>query len=236
MDNQRSERPERRMVLVARELKWYNVDIAALSKTRLPAEGHCIEFGVGYTFFWKGNPSDGKSIHGVGFAIKSVLVSNLNLIPIGINECLMTLCMPLQGRNHATILSAYTPTLDADTAVKDIFYKTLRQTLLSIPKDDNIFLLGDFNARVGWDHFIWKRVIGKNGVGNMNTNGLLVLGLCTEMNLIITNTIFRMKNKFQTSWMHPCSRHWYLLDYVITKQQDIVDVHITRAMRGADNC
>ena len=34
--------------------------------------------------------------------------------------------------------------------------------------------------------------------------------------------------------MHPRSRHWHLIDYVITRRRDIQDVRITRVMRGAD--
>ena len=34
--------------------------------------------------------------------------------------------------------------------------------------------------------------------------------------------------------MHPRSKHWHLLDYVITRQKDLNDVLDTRVMRGAD--
>ena len=34
--------------------------------------------------------------------------------------------------------------------------------------------------------------------------------------------------------MHPRSKKWHLLDYVIVKQSNIQDVLITRVMRGAD--
>ena len=35
--------------------------------------------------------------------------------------------------------------------------------------------------------------------------------------------------------MHPRSRHWHLIDYIITRQRDLPDFLDTRAMRGA-NC
>jgi len=34
--------------------------------------------------------------------------------------------------------------------------------------------------------------------------------------------------------MHPRSKHWHLLDYVIVRRSDRRDVHLTRAMRGAE--
>ena len=41
----------RRTALIACELARYNIDIAALSETRLPDEGSLVETGTGYTFF-----------------------------------------------------------------------------------------------------------------------------------------------------------------------------------------
>ena len=38
----------------------------------------------------------------------------------------------------------------------------------------------------------------------------------------------------KVTWMHPRSRHWHLLDYVITRKEDQNDVKDTRVMRGAD--
>jgi len=32
--------------------------------------------------------------------------------------------------------------------------------------------------------------------------------------------------------MHPRSKHWHMLDYVITRQRYVRSVHITRVMRG----
>ena len=40
-----------RYALIACELARYNIDMAALSETRLPDEGCLVEMGTGYTFF-----------------------------------------------------------------------------------------------------------------------------------------------------------------------------------------
>jgi len=46
--------------------------------------------------------------------------------------------------------------------------------------------------------------------------------------------MFQLQNKYKTSWMHPRSKHWHLIDFVIVRRSDLHDVKITRAMRGAD--
>ena len=230
----RSERPHRRTALIAAELRRYDIDIAALSETRLLDEGSLTEVGSGYTFFWKGYPSGGQHLHGVGLAIKSTLLPRLTETPVGISERLMTLRIPLAKNRFATLLSVYAPTLPSDTEAKDSFYQSLDEALHRIPKTDKIFLLGDFNARVGQNDRIWKGVLGRHGIGQANSNGTRLLTLCSEHNLTITNTIFQQKTKYKTSWMHPRSKHWHLIDYVIVRRYDIKDVLICRAMRGAE--
>ena len=42
----------------------------------------------------------------------------------------------------------------------------------------------------------------RNGFGNQNTNGLHLLQLCIEFNLVIDNTIFHQKDKYKGTWMH----------------------------------
>ncbi|KAL8596595.1 hypothetical protein ACOMHN_034966 [Nucella lapillus] len=90
------------------------------------------------------------------------------------------------------------------------------------------------HARVGTNHQAWDRIIGKHGVGKCNSNGLLLLRLCASHDLAITNTMFRLPTRNKTTWMHPRSRHWHLIDYVIIRAKDRQDLRITKAVCGAD--
>ena len=116
----------------------------------------------------------------------------------------------------------------------DRFYGTLYSTLRRIYQHDKVILLGDFNARVGRIHNIWHGVIGHHGVGNMNSSGLRLFSLCSELALAITNTFFQLRDMHMTSWMHARSKHWHLIDYVIVRRRDLNEVKITRAMRRAE--
>lgn len=235
-DNQASDRPERRTAIISRELGKFQIDIAALSETRLADEGQLKEEKGGYTFFWKGKPANEPRIHGVGFAIKNCLINHLHELPVGINERLMTIRLMLASSQMATVISAYAPTLDAQDEVKEAFYADLDKILFEVPKEDKLILLGDFNARVGRNHHLWRGTLGREGVGNTNSNGILLLTKCSEHNLVITNTLFHQKTKFKTSWMHPRSKLWHLIDYVIVRSKDRRDVLNTRAMTNADDC
>lgn len=234
-DNEGNLCPERKTAVVARELGRYNIDIAALSETRLADQGELEEIGGGYTFFWKGRPQTENRQAGVGFAIKTSIAKKLPECPQFISDRIITLRLHLENNNFLNVLSVYAPTMSNDESIKDRFYEELSQCLSQIRPSEQILLLGDFNARVGREYQSWPGVLGKNGVGSMNSNGQLLLTLCTQFDLTITNTLFRMPDKYKTTWMHPRSKHWHLIDYIITRRRDIPQVHITRVMRGA-NC
>ena len=234
MDTNKQNRAERRTALVAHELKRYGIDIAALSETRFADTGEITEKGQGYTFFWSGKPASERREAGVGFAIRSSLIRKLESHPKGINDRLMIMRMPLQRNRHITLISAYAPTMSYTAEEKEAFYERLAEVVQSVPSSDKLLLLGDFNARVGSNHNVWEGVIGRHGVGLDNSNGRLLLSFCAQENLFITNTYFQLPDIHKTTWMHPRSKHWHLIDYVITRYRDLSDVRITRAMKGAE--
>ena len=148
----------------------------------------------------------------------------------------MTLRIPCAGKKNKflTLVSVYAPTMTNPEEAKDKFYEELNSIILNTPKSDKLMLLGDFNARVGSDNEIWGDVIGQYGVGKCNNNGLRLLQICSEHNLLITNTVYRLPTRNRTSWMHPRSKHWHLIDYVIVRKKDRQDVLVTKAMCGAE--
>nr|VZI47847.1 unnamed protein product [Spirometra erinaceieuropaei] len=217
LDNPRSNRPERRTALVARELARYKVDIAALSETRFSEQGQLEEVGAGYTFFRSGRPRAERRNAGVAFAIRTDIVGRLPCLPQGINDRLMSLRLPLRrGGKFATIISAYAPPMTSSDAA------------------DKLIVLGDFNARVGTDHTAWRGVLGPHGLRGSNDNGLLLLRTCAEHRLILTNTFFCLPEREKATWRHPRSRQWHLLDYVLVRRRDQRDMLVTKAIAGAD--
>ena len=220
--------------MLANELARYNVDIAALSETRREEEGELNERGAGYTFFWKGKAAGEPRQAGVSFAIKNSLLSQLDSLPKMVSERLMLLRLQLTGGRCATLISAYAPTMTNEEEEKERFYQQLHSIILSVPITDKLIILGDFNARVGKDTKIWNKVIGRHGMGSTNSNGTMLLSLCAEHKLVISNTTFDQPESHIGSWQHPRSKRWHLIDYVITRQRDQRDVSIARAYRGAD--
>ena len=146
----------------------------------------------------------------------------------------MTLRLPIGKNRYLHLLSAYAPTMQHTETTKNAFYQELPDILRTIRACDKTIIMGDFNARVGRDYNTWVSVLGKHGIGNVNRNGNLLLSLCSEHKLRITNTQFQLPNKLKTTWKHARSGHVHLIDYIITKQSDALDFRVTRVMRGAD--
>ena len=221
--------PERKTALVSLELSKYDIDIAALSETRLPGISQFKEEKGGYVFFTSGKSPDEPRLSGVGFAVKSELARSLQSLPKGLSDRIMTLTLELELDTRVTLVSCYAPTMNRPDQEKDDFYQRLREVIDGIRHKDKLILMGDFNARVGDDFHTWNGVLGHHGVGRMNDNGLRLLSLCREYDLTITNTVFQQKNCRKTTWMHPRSNNWHLIDYVISKRRDIRDFMITRS-------
>ena len=234
LDRDRAERPERRSAIIVRELKKYGIDIGALSEVRFGDTGSIRE-EAGYSIYWSGKTSGMKSESGVALAVSNAVVAKMTEDPKPVNDRMITLRLPLNEKRNCTIIAVYAPTMTNSPETIAQFYQQLDSTLKTVPKEDKIMLLGDFNARVGQDDEIWNGVLGKFGTGRSNSNGELLLSICTEHQLVITNTCFKHKASHKNSWMHPRSKHWHLIDFIITRQRDLCDIRDTRAMRGA-NC
>ena len=157
-------------------------------------------------------------------------------MPRPVSDRIIMIRLPLSKDNFATIISVYAATITNPDEIKDAFYNQLASVLSDIPRTDKLLLIGDFNARIGRDNDKWPLVMSKYGIGKCNSIGELLLALYSEFELIVTNTMFKQKDERKTTWMHPRSRHWHMIDFIITSCRDKMDVHSTRAMRGGNCC
>ena len=49
--------------------------------------------------------------------------------------------------------------------VKERFYQDLDKLLLSIPAEDKLIVMEEFDARAGQNGGVWNGIMGKHGVG-----------------------------------------------------------------------
>ena len=151
----------RKTAIIDSELDRLNIDIATFQETRLAENGSLKE--QRYTFFWQVKGIEEKREHGVGFAVNNSL---LTVTEPPVNGSARILTIRLSTRpGCANILSVYAPTLCSTADSKDQFYEELDVAIGNIPKTEQLYILGDFNARVGADHEAWPTCIGHHGMG-----------------------------------------------------------------------
>ena len=87
------------------------------------------------------------------------------------------------------VIQAYAPTSNAEEAEVEWFYEDLQDILELTPPKDVLFIIGDWNAKVGSQEL--PGVTGKFGLGVQNEAGQSVTEFCQENALVIANTHFQ---------------------------------------------
>ena len=142
------DRPQRSSALVARELARLYIDIVALSEVRFVEQGSLREDRAGYTLFWSGKNKDERRLSGVGSTIKTSIARKMRNLPVSHSDRIMSLRLSIQDNKFATALSVYVPIMQAETRVKEAFYRDLQNLVQQADSKDKLLILADFNARV----------------------------------------------------------------------------------------
>ena len=87
-----------------------------------------------------------------------------------------------------TVIQIYSPTSNAEEAEVEWFYEDLQDLLELTPKKDVLFIIGDWNAKVGSSET--PGVTGKFGLGIWNEVRQRLIEFCQENALVIENTLF----------------------------------------------
>ena len=106
-----------------------------------------------------------------------------------------------------TVIQAYAPTSNDEEAEVEQFYEDLQNLLELTPKKDVLFIIGDWNAKVGIQETL--EVTGKFGLGIQNEAGQRLIEFGQENALVIANTFPTTQEKTLhmdiTRWSTPKS-------------------------------
>ena len=99
----------------------------------------------------------------------------------------------LQGKPfNITVIQVYAPTSIAEETEVEWFYEDLQDLLELTPKKDVLFIVGDWNAKVGSQET--PGVTGKFGLGMRNEAGQK-LEFCQDNALVIANALFQQHKR-----------------------------------------
>ncbi|CAF4314787.1 unnamed protein product, partial [Rotaria sp. Silwood2] len=215
--------------------------VAALAETKIPDSGVCVVNG--YTFIYSGSPSQllSKSAYGAAVCLGPEATNawkNSGAQWEAVSSRLVTVrieCRPVP----ITIIAVYAPINPSNGVKNDIetcdeFYKILQATIDKTHKSDMIMIMGDFNARVGVEQANTAGgTVGKHAIDKQNQNGRRLVDFCLFNSFIVTNTFFPHKAVHQGTWMHPKTKQWHMLDYILVNRKFRSSVQDVRAHRGA---
>ena len=99
-----------------------------------------------------------------------------------------------QGKPFSiTVIQVYAPTTNAEETEVEWFYDALQDLLELTPKKDVLFIIGDWDAKVGSQEI--PGVTGKFGLGVENEAGQRLTKFSQENTLVITNTLFQQHKR-----------------------------------------
>ena len=111
-----------------------------------------------------------------------------------------------QGRPfNITVTQVYASTSNAEEAEVEQFYEDSQDLLEVTPKKDVLFIIGDWNAKVGSQEI--PGVKGKFGLVVQNKAGQRLTEFCQENALVIANTLFQQHKRRLYSWTSPDGQH-----------------------------
>ena len=114
---------------------------------------------------------------------------------------------------NITVIQVYAPTSNAEEIEVERFYEDLQDLLELTPKKDVLFIIEDWNAKVGSQET--AGVTGKFGLGVQNEVGQRLIEFCQENPLVIAYTLFQQHKRILhmdiTRWSTPKSNWLYSL-------------------------
>ena len=115
---------------------------------------------------------------------------------------------------NITVIQAYAPTSNTEEAEVERIYEDLQDLLELTPKKDVLFIIGDWNAKVGSQET--SGVTGKFGLGVQNEAGQRLIEFCQENALVIANTLFQQHKRKLYTWTSPDGQHPNQIDYIFS--------------------
>ncbi|XP_005102194.1 craniofacial development protein 2-like [Aplysia californica] len=179
---------------------------------------------------WSGVRKEQRAEHGVGFIIhpdnaKEILNTDFiseRLIKISIRE----------GKKTTSYIQVYAPCNDSySDEEKDSFFEQLSDLISSIPDEEDLYVVGDFNGRVGERKTPWTKYLGPHSDNRTPSNH--VLELCGEHDLFITNTFQHRASQMYTWYRWNNIKVSSQIDFILARSRMQITITDSRAIPNA---
>ena len=214
------------------ELELINWDVVGVSETKLK-EVFLLTVTGNHTLYNSGIENAApKRMYGVGFLVHSN--HNSCVIEFIAKSERLALLKLRSKYNNVTLIQCYAPTETHPDEEVEEFYANLQELIDYTSKRDTLFIMGDFNAKVGNLHLQEPSVVGpyNNIERGFNDRGKLLVSFCKQNGLVITNTRFKHRSKF--TWVQPGDRIRNTVDYIMVRNSAMHHVQDARTLSTPD--
>ena len=118
---------------------------------------------------------------------------------------------------NITVIQVYAPTNNSEEAEVEWFCEELQDLLELTPKKDALFIIGDWNAKVGSQET--PGVTGKFVLGVRNEAGQRLIEFCQENTLVKVNTLFQKHKRNLYTWTLPDGQYRNQIDYILCSRR-----------------
>ena len=133
----------------------------------------------------------------------------------------------IQYHSHPSLC----PTSNAEEAEVERFYEDLQDLLELTPKKDVLFIIGDWNTKVGSQETWGNRQIWPWNTEWSRAKANRVL---QENALVIANTLFQQHKRRLYTWTSPDGQHRNQIDYILCSQRWRSSIQSTKTRLGTD--
>ena len=134
---------------------------------------------------------------------------------------------------NITVIEAYALTSNLEEAEVEMFYEDLQDLLELRPKTDVLFIIGDWNAKVGSQRYLekqanlvleykMKQVKGQQSFQKKNST------------LVIANILFQQHKRRHYTWTSPDGQYRSQIDYILCSQIWRSSIQSVKTRPGAD--
>ena len=181
-----------KLEVVKQEMLRVNVDILGISELKWTGMGEFNSGDLSVSYCGQGSlRRNGVAIMVNNRVWNVVLGCNLK------NDRMIS--VHFQGKLFSiTVIQAYAPTSNAEELEVEPFYEDLQDLFELRSKKDVLFIIGDWNAKIGSQET--PRVTGKFGLGVWNEAGQRLVEFCQENALLVANTLFQQHKRRIYTW------------------------------------
>ena len=214
-----------KLEVIKQEMERVNIDVLGISKLKWTGMGEFNSDGH-YTYY-----CGQESLRRNGVAItvnkrvqNAVLGCNLK------NNRMIS--VRFQGKPfNITVIQVYALTSNAEEAEVEEFYEDLQDLIELTSKKDVLFIIGDWNAKVGSQETRNNRQIC---LGVQKEAGQRLIEFCQEITLVIANTLFQQHERRLYTWTSPDGKHQNQIDYILRRQTWRSSIQSVKTRPGAD--